>query len=109
MSMLSLTAQWVDDNFEMNRAVLHVQEFPGSHTGVAIAGAFDSMFATWKIEKDNVLRDNARNMQKAMEYGVKSLGCMAHTLQLAVHDGVLSQRSISDCVALGSSVARWEM
>ncbi len=48
-----------------------------------------------------VLRDDARNMQKAMdECGIKSLGCIAHTLQLAVHDGVLSQRSISDCVAI---------
>lgn len=32
-SMSSLTAQWIDDNFEMKRAVLHAQEFPGSHTG----------------------------------------------------------------------------
>ncbi|XP_034542641.1 zinc finger BED domain-containing protein 4-like [Notolabrus celidotus] len=108
MSMLSLTAQWIDENFEMKRAVLHAQEFAGSHTGAAIASAFDSMFAQWKIKKDNVhvvLRDNARNMQKAMdECGVKSLGCMAHTLQLAVHNGVLSQRSISDCVAIGRKI-----
>ena len=33
MSMLSLTAKWVDDNFEMKRAVLHAQEFAGSHMG----------------------------------------------------------------------------
>ena len=32
-SMLSLTAQWIDESFEMKRAVLHAQEFPGSHTG----------------------------------------------------------------------------
>ncbi len=32
MSMLSLTAQWINDNFEMKRAVLHAQEFAGSHT-----------------------------------------------------------------------------
>lgn len=81
MSMLSLTAQWINDNFEMKRAVLHAQEFAGSHTGAAIASAFDCMFAQWKIKKDNVhvvLRDNSRNKQKAMdECGVKSLGCMA--------------------------------
>lgn len=108
MSMLSLTAQWIDDNFEMKRAVLHAQEFPGSHTGTAIASAFDRMFAQWRIPKENVhvvLRDNARNMKKAMDdCGVKSLGCMAHTLQLAVHDGVLSQRSIADCVAIGRKI-----
>ena len=36
VSMLSLTAQWIDDNFEMKRAVLHAQEFAISHTGAAI-------------------------------------------------------------------------
>lgn len=35
------------------------------------------------------------------EFGVPSLPCMAHMLQLAVHDGVLSQRSVADVVALG--------
>lgn len=33
-----------------------------------------------------------------------SFGCMAHSLQLAVHDGVLSQRSISDVVAIGQKI-----
>ncbi|XP_034023509.1 protein NLRC3-like [Thalassophryne amazonica] len=49
-----------------------------------------------------VLRDNAANMQKGLdECGVKSLGCMAHKIQLAVHNGLISQRSVSDCVAIG--------
>lgn len=52
-----------------------------------------------------VLRDNGRNMAKAMmEFGVASLPCMAHTLQLAVHDGVLSQRSVADVVAMGRRI-----
>lgn len=39
-------------------------------------------------------------MIKAMEEcGLKSLGCMAHTGQLAVHDAVLSQRSVVDSLA----------
>ena len=33
-SMLSLKAQWIDENLEMKRAVLHAQEFPGSQTHV---------------------------------------------------------------------------
>ncbi|KAK0153107.1 Zinc finger BED domain-containing protein 4 [Merluccius polli] len=49
-----------------------------------------------------VLRDNARNMAKAMDdYNVDSLGCMAHTLQLAVNEAVLSQRAVIDCVTIG--------
>ncbi|KAL0152182.1 hypothetical protein M9458_051905 [Cirrhinus mrigala] len=41
-------------------------------------------------------------MSKATEeFGVPSLPCMAHTLQLAVHDSALSQRSVADVAALG--------
>ena len=36
--------------------------------------------------------------------GLPSLECMAHTLQLAVHEGVLSQRSISDIIATGRRI-----
>ncbi len=66
------------------------------------------MFAQWNITKDMVhvvLRDNGRNMVKAIEdCGLNSLGCMAHTLQLAMHEGVLSQRSISNCMAIGRKI-----
>ncbi|KAJ4932001.1 hypothetical protein JOQ06_017663 [Pogonophryne albipinna] len=47
-----------------------------------------------------ILRDNARNMVKAMDdLEVTSVGCVAHTLQLAVHEGLLSQRSVIDALA----------
>lgn len=67
MSMLSLTAQYVDDNLEMTWAVLLAQEFTGLHTGTAIASAFDNMFTQWKIPKENihvVIRDNAQNIER---------------------------------------------
>ncbi|XP_056455259.1 zinc finger BED domain-containing protein 4-like [Gadus chalcogrammus] len=38
------------------------------------------------------------------EFGVPSLPCMAHTLQLAVNGGALSQRSIADALAVGRRV-----
>ena len=48
-----------------------------------------------------IVRDNASNMIKAMEEGGYSdLACFAHTLQLIVHDGVLSQRSVIDIIAI---------
>ena len=62
------------------------------------------MLADWKIDKPKVhvvLRDNASNMDKAMrDAGLKSYGCFAHTLQLVVNDGVLSQKSVSDLLAV---------
>ncbi|KAK7886511.1 hypothetical protein WMY93_026132 [Mugilogobius chulae] len=105
VSMLSLTAQWLDEDFNLHKTTLHSQELPGSHTADAISQAFEGMLETWHIAKGKVhvvLRDNARNMIKALsQCGLSSLGCMAHTLQLAVHEAVLSQRSISDCIAIG--------
>lgn len=105
VSMLSLTAQWLDEDFVLKKAVLHSQECRGSHTAGVIASAFEAMFESWKFPKEKahvVVRDNARNMAKAtVEFGVSSLPCMAHTLQLAVNGGALSQRCISEALAVG--------
>ena len=110
MSLLSLTSHWVDreTSFTPRSAVLHANEFRGSHTGKLIAEAIEGMLVQWKIPKSNihvVLRDNASNMKKAMdEMDVPSLGCFAHTLQLVVHEGLLSQRSVSDALANGRKI-----
>lgn len=108
MSMLSLTAQFINEDFELKRVVLQSQEFSGSHTAEAIAGAFRDMFQAWGIPMERVhviLRDNARNMEKAMKDAqFPSLPCMSHTLQLVVQEGVLSQRSIGDIIAIGRRI-----
>lgn len=61
------------------------------------------MLVKWKIPKSNVhvvSHDNASNMKKAMdEMDVPSLGCFTHTLQLVVHEGLLSQRILRDALA----------
>ena len=106
--MLSLTAHFIDQDFKQHNVVLQCQEFPGSHTAEALAAAFREMFRSWGIPTEKVhviLRDNAKNMVKAMkDAGVPSLPCMAHTLQLVVNKGVLSQRSISDITAAGRRI-----
>lgn len=44
-------------------------------------------------------------MKKAMDkMNVPSLGCLAHTVQLVVHEGLLSQRSVSDALANGRKI-----
>ncbi|XP_060769444.1 zinc finger BED domain-containing protein 4-like [Neoarius graeffei] len=107
-SMLSLTAQWVDENFKLRQVVLQSQEFKGSHTAGAISDAFNRMFESWQIDRARVhavVSDNARNMVKAMEdNGLKGIRCMAHTLQIAVNEGVLSQRSIVDIISTGRKI-----
>ncbi|KAI2659240.1 Zinc finger BED domain-containing protein 4 [Labeo rohita] len=61
------------------------------------------IYNNWEIHLKKVhviLRDNASNMKAAMEdMAVPSLGCFAHTLQLVVHEGLMSQRSVSDALA----------
>ena len=47
-----------------------------------------------------VLRDNGANMVKALnDAGLPHYGCFAHTLQLVINDGVLSQRAVNDLLA----------
>lgn len=108
MSMLSLTAQWVDEDFQQHQVLLHCQEMPGSHSAANLTTTFDTMLQRWNIDKTRVhvvLLDNARNMSKALDDGnLASLPCMAHTLQLAVNEGLLSQRSIIDVVATGRKI-----
>ena len=108
VSMLSLTAQFINEHFELTKVVLHSQEFPGSHTAEALAAAFTDMFQAWGIPQEKVhviLRDNGRNMEKAMrDARLPSLPCMAHTLQLAVHEGVLAQRAIIDVIGSGRRI-----
>lgn len=108
MSTLSLTAQFIDPDFKLHQVVLHCQEFASSHTGEAIAAAFEDMFNSSGIPKKKVhviLRDNARNMEKAMkDADLPSLPCMVHTLQVAVNEGILFQRSVSDIIPAGRHI-----
>ncbi|KAM4808378.1 zinc finger BED domain-containing protein 4-like [Rhinophrynus dorsalis] len=108
VSLIILTAQWIDDNFELQQVMLHAKKFQGSHTGEAIAGMLEGMLETWGIQKSSVhvvVRDSARNMIRGMEdAGVQSISCVAHTLQLAVSEGLLSQRSIADAVGVGRRI-----
>ncbi|KAI4812432.1 hypothetical protein KUCAC02_023820, partial [Chaenocephalus aceratus] len=96
MSLLSLTAHWIDSSFTLHNVVLHASELRGSHTSMRIRNAIEEMLAKVHV----VMRDNAANMKKAFaDMGVQSLGCFAHTLQLVVIQGLLAQRSIIDAVA----------
>lgn len=108
LSLLSLTAHWMDESFVPHSAILNTTNFRGSHTSDAIAAALKEMLDKWQIPLSKVhviLRDNASNMRKAMNsMGVRSLGCFAHTMQLVVNEGLLSQRTVSDAVASGRQI-----
>ncbi|KAL6463619.1 hypothetical protein MHYP_G00280100 [Metynnis hypsauchen] len=103
MSLLSLTVHWLDRSFAPHSAMLQAKNFHGSHNSDSISTAIKEMLGQWHIPLNKVhviLRDNASNMKKAMDnMRVRSLGCFAHTLQLVINEGLLSQRSVNDAIA----------
>lgn len=106
---MSLTARWLTINFERQAAVLNAIQFDGPHIGEAICAVIKEALESQEIPIDHVhliLRDNASNMIKGMrEANLPDYGCFAHTLQLVVHDGVLSQRVVIDMITTPRKVA----
>jgi len=98
-SFFSLTAHWITDDFKRKLAVLQCQLFEGSHTGIRLANALTEMLSSWNIEHGKVhvvLRDSGANMVKAMrDADLTHVSCFAHTLQLSLHDAILSQQSVA--------------
>ena len=103
-SLISLTPHWIDDSCARRSAVLHVQRIEVSHSGAVICQMIETMIDGWKISKERVhlvLTDNASNMKKALrDCDLHGYGCFAHSLQLVVNDGVLSQRMVIDTLAV---------
>ena len=56
------------------------------------------------IYRPTLVSDNDSNKVRAMkDASLLDLGCFAHTLQLVVHNGVLSQRAMIDTILLSNS------
>ena len=80
--------------------------FDISHTGLNITTKLHSVLEDWKIDRKMgvCLRDNASNMISAFneenqaEYAVhlEAVGCMNHTLQLAIKDEIFEQVSVEN-------------
>jgi len=52
-----------------------------------------------------VITDNASNMAKAMlDASLVHVGCFAHSLQLAINDGLLSKRAVKDIIGMRKNI-----
>ena len=103
-SLISLTAHWLSPHsFKRKSTMLNASLIPGSHTGDAIRMKCEEMIGNWDIQKSQLhcfVVDNAANMKKAIvDGGYTHVGCFAHTLQLVINDGILSQRYVQDILA----------
>jgi len=92
-SFVSLTAHWIYPEFEFIHVVLNSSNFPGAHTGEAIAVKLTSLIDQWNLgtKLHVTLRDNAANMIKELnDAGLLNVSCMIHSLQLAIEDSIKS-------------------
>lgn len=103
-ALLSLTAHWINSKFKRTSAVLNAQCLTEAHTGEYIAAQILTMLEKWDITLEQVhlvITDNASNMTKAMrDASLPHFGCFAHSLQLVIHNGLLSQRAVIDIISI---------
>lgn len=106
-SFLSLTIHFFEKTClslnQRSHFSLACKKFPGSHTGDAIAEAFNSLLQEWNIKREHihlVLADNAANMRNGfVKAKVNYEACFIHSLQLVIQDAIGSQRSVNDLIA----------
>ena len=89
---ISVTGHFIDDNWALKAKNLSTNVIYERHTGVHIAKAILDVTTDFKVDPKNIaclVTDNAANMHTAsLEGEFNHLGCFAHTIQLAVEDGL---------------------
>ena len=109
-SYISLSGHFINHDYTRKDIRLNVKNFPGHHTGIAISNTFHEILEFWKIPASKchlLLRDNAANITLGAELTLlNSEGCFIHTLQLALKDGIFSQRSVKDIIAICRNIVK---
>ncbi|XP_065654893.1 zinc finger BED domain-containing protein 4-like [Hydra vulgaris] len=100
VAFISMTAHWLNNEFSQHRSVLRVMHFPESQIGKNISESLHKGLLSFEIPHTKihiVLRDNAANMVAGVrDSGFKSMPCFIHTIQLCIHDSILSQQSVKE-------------
>ena len=103
-SFFGITAHWIAPDFCRKSYILRCMPLDNRHTAEQLATHFLVALDTWKIGKarcHHVVRDNAANIAKCFrDLEISSSGCFAHSLPLALNDGILSQRYVTDMLAV---------
>ena len=101
-SYLGVTVHLVTSDWELKSCVLQTREVKERHTAVNVAGELRSVAGEWKIADKIVATttDNAPNMVNAVASVLEwtHIGCLAHTLQIAVRAG-LALPSVAELLA----------
>jgi hypothetical protein len=88
---IGVTIHWLSKNFDLYQAVLTIEEFPYSHSGERQEQFLSKIFGHWNI-RDKLIggtTDNDKSIVKGMRLlGTPHIRCTAHTIQLAIKDGL---------------------
>lgn len=111
-SYLTVTVHYVSEDWLMKSHVLGTLLLEERHTGENLSVWIVDMLSNFGINPCNVVavvHDNASNMVSAMNilqstYGIQSLRCSAHTLQLAVHSTLSKDSTVQTTLALAKKL-----
>ena len=106
---MTVTGHYLTKDWTLECKVLATRVLKDQHTGNNLATAIHDIRAKFKItDVVAVTTDNAANMRVMAKVGqLKRVPCFSHTLQLAINDGLKTdrlQRSLGACRRLVSEL-----
>lgn len=92
-SYITVTCHYIDNEWNLKSSVLQTRAYEDRHTGENLAALLKSVVEEWGLEGKILacVHDNASNIVSANSPQMvpwKSAPCFAHTLQLAINDGM---------------------
>lgn len=104
-SYVTITAHFVNQQFELCSRVLQTRDLPEAHTGENVGHLLQDAALEWGCKVSVITTDNAANMKIAAKTAdiPIHLGCFAHTLNLA-SGKVLDLREVSNMLGKMRSV-----
>ena len=102
-SYLSLTVHFITSSFQKKHVCLHTCPFDEQHTGQQIATKLTNCFEQWSVtyKLHAIVRHNGSNFVAGLrDAALPNIPCLAHTLQLVIHDGCFVQRDVRELLAV---------
>ncbi|CAG8486082.1 15432_t:CDS:2 [Cetraspora pellucida] len=98
-SYIRITIHWMTPNFEIKQALLTIETFKYPHSGDNIEDCLRKEFQKWDITQKlfGGTTDNDSAMVKALrQLNINHVRCVAHTMQLAIKDGLKNVKDLID-------------